>query len=241
MKRTVVFYLIALPLIFSCHFKSKNLNSENFYVNGSTGKFFGAFIGDSGVTVYIYHTTTDSISGDLWAKNSNFKKNFTALKDGEKYSVQISAPSIGNEVSGHFDSGYFDLSINAEDTDQMNITWNPGKSSGLPEKAYSLNRKLFAYSADVGDYPQASQRLLIDSDVNNLYKDTLEEMRNEIFARHGYCFENSYWQNDFEYTDWYVPNSIDVIKDLTDIEKKNITLIKKYEKTAKEDEDFNRQ
>ena len=45
----------------------------------------------------------------------------------------------------------------------------------------------------------------------------------------------------FEDKDWYIPNTVDVKKDLTDIEKKNITLIKRFEKYAEEyGDDFGR-
>ena len=45
----------------------------------------------------------------------------------------------------------------------------------------------------------------------------------------------------FEDKDWYIPNTVDVKKDLTEIEKKNIVLIKKYEKYAEEyGDDFGR-
>ena len=38
----------------------------------------------------------------------------------------------------------------------------------------------------------------------------------------------------FEDKDWYIPNTVDVKKDLTEIEKKNISLIKRYEKYVEE-------
>ena len=38
----------------------------------------------------------------------------------------------------------------------------------------------------------------------------------------------------FEMEDWYVPNTVDIRGFLTDIEKKNIEMIKRYEKYADE-------
>jgi len=93
----------------------------------------------------------------------------------------------------------------------------------------------------VGTYPQASKRLLKEEDVENLLKPDLEVMRNEIFARHGYCFKKKDLREMFEDKDWYIPNTVNVKKDLTEIEKKNIVLIKKYEKYAEEyGDDFGR-
>ena len=59
-------------------------------------------------------------------------------------------------------------------------------------------------------------------------------MRNEIFARHGYCFKKKDMRNMFELLDWYVPNTVDIKNFLTEIEKKNISLIKRYEEYADE-------
>jgi hypothetical protein len=65
-------------------------------------------------------------------------------------------------------------------------------------------------------------------------KEDLEFMRNEIFARHGYCFAKKDLRQMFENEDWYVPNTVDIRGFLTDTEKKNIALIKRYEKYADE-------
>jgi len=59
-------------------------------------------------------------------------------------------------------------------------------------------------------------------------------MRQEIFARHGYCFSKKEFRQRFENEDWYVPDTTDIRGRLTDIEKKNIALIKRYEKYAEE-------
>lgn len=45
-------------------------------------------------------------------------------------------------------------------------------------------------------------------------------MRNEFFAEHGYCFKKKYLREQFENKDWYIPNSVDIKNDLTEIEKK---------------------
>ena len=67
-----------------------------------------------------------------------------------------------------------------------------------------------------------------------MVKSELSYMRNEIFARHGYCFKKKDMRNMFELLDWYVPNTVDIKNFLTEIEKKNISLIKRYEEYADE-------
>ena len=79
----------------------------------------------------------------------------------------------------------------------------------------------------------ASTNLLKSSDVENMYKGDLEVLRNAIYARHGYSFKNLRMRTLFDtYADWYMPVTTDVTDLLTDIEKKNIELIKRYEKHA---------
>ncbi|PYS98914.1 MAG: hypothetical protein DMF63_12605 [Acidobacteria bacterium] len=58
-------------------------------------------------------------------------------------------------------------------------------------------------------------------------------MHNEIFARHGYGFAKES-PPTIRKRILYVPNTTDIKGFLTDIEKKNIVLIKRYEKYAEE-------
>ena len=78
----------------------------------------------------------------------------------------------------------------------------------------------------------ASTDLLSKEDVENLYQADLEVLRNSIYARHGYSFKNRRMRYVFTYVDWYMPVSTDVRNELTDIEIKNIELIKRYEQHA---------
>lgn len=86
----------------------------------------------------------------------------------------------------------------------------------------------------MGEYPEASQRELKPEDVENRMKPDLELMRNEIFARHGYCFKRKEMRQAFEAEEWYVPDNTDVCSKLTPLEKKNIEMIKRYEQYAED-------
>lgn len=78
----------------------------------------------------------------------------------------------------------------------------------------------------------ASTVILTSSDVENMYKGDLEVLRNSIYARHGYVFRNDRMAQLFNnYVNWYLPVSPEVGQ-LTEIEKKNIALIKRYETHA---------
>ena len=60
-------------------------------------------------------------------------------------------------------------------------------------------------------------------------KDDLKIMRNEIFARHGFIFQTNDMKTYFQNQNWYTPRHNDVNSMLTDIEKRNIQLIQRYE------------
>lgn len=75
--------------------------------------------------------------------------------------------------------------------------------------------------------------LLKKEDVENMYQRDLEVLRNSIYARHGYSFKNRRMRYLFDkYVDWYIPLKTNILADLTDLEKKNIDLLKRYEKHA---------
>ncbi len=65
--------------------------------------------------------------------------------------------------------------------------------------------------------------------LENMYKGDLEVLRNSIYARHGYSFANRSMRYIFDNIDWYIPVHADVTKNLTELERKNIALIKRYE------------
>lgn len=127
--------------------------------------------------------------------------------------------------------GAFEFQIDENKPEELTGTWTPFKKTVSPKK-YSLNKKSFTYNPQAGQYPQTSTSVLATSDVENLDKQTLSYMRNEIFARHGFCFRKKDIRMMFELEDWYVPNTVDIKNYLTDIEIKNIKLIQRYEKYA---------
>ena len=81
-----------------------------------------------------------------------------------------------------------------------------------------------------GKYKVASCRKINNSDLEQLDKSELRLMRNEIFARYGYIFNDIKLQAYFSKQDWYKPRGRDVDKYLTQLEKDNIKLIQEFEK-----------
>lgn len=83
----------------------------------------------------------------------------------------------------------------------------------------------------------ASKNKLKEADLKNLKKLDLEIIRNTIFARHGYSFKKKSVRQFFDQVDWYVPMNNNVDGDLTQLEKDNIVLLKKFEKYAEDNYD----
>ena len=70
--------------------------------------------------------------------------------------------------------------------------------------------------------------------VENLSKGDIYILRNLIFARHGFSFRDKNLREYFDNIDWYMPVFSEVTKELTEIEKKNVALLLRYEENAKE-------
>lgn len=193
-------------------------------------KFLGSFVGpfgDNKITLLVTKLEGDSVTGRTIVGGNDRPFRGTYKKDGALVTFNAKEPG------DHKDDGEFNFSIDENSPDILKGSWKPF-AKGRPAKDFELQRKKFSYRTDVGDYPEASQRFLKAGDVENLMKEDLEFMRNEIFARHGYCFNKKYLRQQFELQDWYIPNTVDIKGYLTEIEKKNIALIKRYEKYAEE-------
>ncbi|MFN9321936.1 MAG: YARHG domain-containing protein [Chitinophagales bacterium] len=98
------------------------------------------------------------------------------------------------------------------------------------EEFVSATEKIYEINASTAELTKA--------DVENLTKGDLLIIRNMIYARHGYSFKNRPLRVFFDAQEWYIPVHTDIKKDLTEIEKKNIQLLLKYEKNAKEYYDY---
>jgi hypothetical protein len=80
----------------------------------------------------------------------------------------------------------------------------------------------------------ASKQKLTEKDLKNLRKLDMEIIKNSVFARHGYSFKKATYRNFFEQTDWYIPVSNNVDKDLSPMEKDNVALLNRFIKYAED-------
>jgi hypothetical protein len=85
-----------------------------------------------------------------------------------------------------------------------------------------------------GEFPQTSVRVLSQDEFEGLTAETLQLMRNEIYARHGLIFTNNSVHGYFSAKSWYRPQYDDVTGMLSVTEQKNIALIKARERILKQ-------
>lgn len=245
MKQSLFLLVMAASLFCSCNNSSDKADEKSTAkdaigaVSTAAVNLLGSYVGpfgDNKITLLITRIAGDTIDGRSVVGGNDRPFTGTIKPDGDKYKVTAKEPG-----DDKYD-GIFTFTIDSKQPDVIAGNWAPLIAGTKPgSKDFQLQRRAFKYLTTTGDYPQASQRLLKEDDVNNLMKPELEAMRNEIFARHGYCFKKKNLRELFEDKDWYIPNTVDVKKDLTDIEKKNIALIKRFEKYAEEyGDDFGR-
>lgn len=186
------------------------------------GSYVGSF-GKNMINICIYKTIAGKAEGySVCAGNFRKIEGTFDLMQGDEYIFDMSEPG-DDQYDGRFE---FTLDASEKTIDGK---WTPFKAEGNSTKKYKLFKREFKYDPTVGKYPEASQRELTDADLSNMLEEDLSEMRNEIYARHGYSFKNKDWRYHFEGKDWYMPMGIDIRDKLTDTEVINIELIYEYE------------
>ncbi|MDQ6471056.1 YARHG domain-containing protein [Flavobacterium sp. LHD-80] len=96
---------------------------------------------------------------------------------------------------------------------------------------------LYRAASEVVFKLNSSTTKLKESQLKNLKKLDLEILRNTIFARHGYAFKSETIRQFFDFVPWYVPISENVDNQLTETEKQNVAILKRFEKYATDNYD----
>lgn len=125
------------------------------------------------------------------------------------------------------------------DPDSNLVDWNNPKdfvekytdSEGKTE-SYTTSKNRVA--SDAVFRLNASKQKLSEKDLKNLRKLDMEIIKNSVFARHGYAFKKETYRDFFEQTDWYIPISNNVDKDLSPLEKDNVALLNRFIKYAED-------
>ena len=114
--------------------------------------------------------------------------------------------------------------------DKVNeITYQKLSDDEVAEYEKAKEEQLRAYYI----FPDSDKQYLSEDEVRSVEADKLWIGRNEVFARHGYIFENETLRQHFESMPWYqgtVPSDqFNADSVFNDFEKKNVELIKKVE------------
>lgn len=184
------------------------------------------YLGDNRLNVQLRLVSGKQVSGRSVAAGNFREIAGTVEETADAYRLQLKEPG-DDKYDGEFD---FTIKKNGMICEG---SWQPFDKS-LKAKQFTLSKKEYTYKPDAGIFPEASQRLLKEDDVANYVKSELRLMRNSIYARHGYSFKMKDMRSEFDRQDWYIPMNTDVRTELTAIEKKNETLIKRFEKYAAE-------
>lgn len=204
--------------------------------------------------------SVDSLIGDMLYGHSVVAGNNRPFKGTFKNEGKTIRAEVAEPGDDKYD-GNFSFIIDPA-AGKIEGTWKANdRKLDVSERKYSLAKKQFKYDASnnlpddvkwaalyeknpkfpdkveslTGDVTKlnGSVKELSKKDVENLYKGDLEIIRNAIYARHGYSFKTRRIRFIFDqYVPWYMPISTDVRNELTEIEKKNIDLIKRYEEHA---------
>ena len=203
-----------------------DVQAPNAPAQGMLGTYVGAF-GANKITVCLQKVIGQTLNGySVVAGNQRAFSGSIIEKDGA-FSITAREPG-DNPEDGVFRFDYH------PGTPRLAGTWTPNNAKKLEKKTFDLERRAFHYDPKAGLYPFTSTRALKAKDVENINPEDLRVMRNEIYARHGYCFRMKDMRRYFDAADWYMPISIDVTNNLTPIEEKNAALIKRYEKYGAE-------
>lgn len=132
------------------------------------------------------------------------------------YSGTIAPSDFDEDVFNEYEKANVELLKKAENG---TLTANTSSGTSSTDDGYIIS--------------DSSIRELTDSDLSGLSKSKLRIARNEIYARHHRKFDSADLQTYFNSKSWYsgTIESSDFVDSayLSDIEKKNIDLIKKYE------------
>ncbi len=196
------------------------------------GTYVGAF-GERKITICLDRVIGNSITGySIVAGNERAFSGSWSKLDGD-FAVIAKEPG-DDKADGVFRFTYM------KKTKSLLGEWEANDKK-IGQREFDLPARKFKYNPKAGLYPQSSTKALKEADVENMKPADLRIMRNEIYARHGYSFKITDMREHFDKLDWYMPMAVDITIKLTEVEKENATLIKRYENYTKDHyDDFGR-
>jgi YARHG domain len=186
---------------------------------------------------FIFAISDTAIIG-TWRANKNVgidKRKYVLHKNVFKYNANQLLDSVQNQYSNNRYIDWTKPKLSATDIKNLKIKMTSQEKNEYEE--FEENTEFSSASSNIFTI-NASANLLTEKVVSNLKKGDLTIIRNTIYARHGYSFKYKPLRVFFDMQGWYIPASIDVKNQLTEIEKQNIQLLLRYEKNAKEYYDY---
>ncbi|MCX7877836.1 MAG: YARHG domain-containing protein [Ignavibacteria bacterium] len=212
------------------------------------------------ITIFIDSLNDEIMYGHSVVAGNNRPFKGKYVKIGENYEADVAEPG-DDKYDGKFSFTVIIDTKNTNEIFLKGIWEAYDKKLPVSVREYNLEKKSFAYNphlelpqdvkwAELYDanpeFPERIEMLtnevvkynasvmeLKKEHLQNLYKGDLEIIRNAIYARHGYSFKNRRVRFIFDkFVTWYMPVSTDIRNQLTELEKKNIELIKRYEEHA---------
>jgi hypothetical protein len=128
--------------------------------------------------------------------------------------------------------------IDYENPKEEQVTYYENEEDSINNKeAETYTESVYRMASESISNINSSTKKLKESDIKNLKKIDLEILRNTIFARHGLSFKTKKVRQFFDDVEWYIPVAANVDNKLTETEKQNIVLLKRFEKYAEDNYD----
>ena len=190
-------------------------------------------------------TCYELLDGDIVVKCSDGKVNLIGIRGSLDDTWGIHGISLGmslDEAEALMADSYIrDDEGEMEDSLVYYIDWDLEKLMTFSENQGIITGIVIAnYKEEIREeqsqeyiFPESDGRYLSEEEVRVMEADKLRLGRNEIFARHGYIFNDEELSQYFNNTSWYngtVPSDqFDMDELLNDFEKRNIELIESVE------------
>lgn len=158
-------------------------------------------------------------------ESNNYETALNYLKKAEEHDYNIKDFEYYNEIKGNYkEDSKTDDKIDNKDKEETKK--EDEKEKDKDEDKNKDSEKTGGYI--IGD---SSSRALNEAELSKYSKSELAYIRNEIFARNGYVFNNPTYANYFSGKSWYNPNPNFGGNEgnLSAVERSNVELIRKVE------------
>lgn len=200
-------------------FNKKNNNQRNVAIGLSLFIIISIFL------LYVFAYQKKAPADNVEIKESNIKKAEVLPKVDKKSDKEV---KIITEEIKPGDENKDAPTDEAEQSEEIEINDTLSDNTSSEDSDYTdekIPKDAFLFPSD--------SVLITDEKLESLDDKTIELIKNEIYARHGYIFTDRALKKYFETFSWYKPNDDYSPKLLNQTEKANIKIIKKFQSHEK--------